>query len=121
MVPLQSNSGVPQATTAFFVALASTTEGNGQAVAPIGGTFKNLFIQLASPLGGAAQTMAFTLRVNGVDTGVTCTINSGGTTASDTTHSATIAAGQTWSIKVVTSATTGTTPFIAGGIEFDNP
>lgn len=80
------------------------------------GIFKNLYVkQSVAP--GASQTTIYTLRKNGVDTALTCTVSGAGTTASDTTHTVAFAAGDTWSIKAVNSATAATT-VPAGGITF---
>ena len=42
---------------------------------------------------GAGQTYTLTMRVNGSDTGITCTVADANKTCSDTTHSATVTAG----------------------------
>jgi hypothetical protein len=97
----------------------SVTENAVNCLEPLAGTFKNLYASVNPPPGGA-QTDTFRLRVNGADTSVTCTISASATTCNDTTHTATITAGQAWSIKVVTSATANAiNPTVA--IEFDNP
>ncbi len=76
-------------------------------------------MQSNAPASG--QTFAFTVRVNGADTALTCTITGVGTTCNDTTHTAACTAGQTYSVKSITSATSGTATGISGGMEFDNP
>jgi hypothetical protein len=108
-----------QATTNFTISLGNATETNVQALCPIGGTFKNLFILSTAPASG--QTLIATLRVNTTDTAVTCTVTGTGTTCSDTTHTAACTAGQPYVMKMVTSATSGSLAFISGGVEFDNP
>ena len=108
-----------QATTNFTVSLGNATEALVQSLCPIAGTFKNLFIQSTAPASG--QTLTATWRVNNADTALTCTVTGTGTTCNDTTHTAACTAGQTYSLKLVTSATTGSLASIAGGVEFDNP
>jgi hypothetical protein len=118
-----SSSGVtlPQATTGFMVAggISTGTEQSVEALCPIGGTFKNLFVQSTAPASG--QTLTATWRVNNANTALTCTITGTGTTCNDTTHTATCTAGQSYDLQLVTSATSGTLAFVAGGVEFDNP
>lgn len=121
MMPFSSGTVVITQASTFFVAggFANATETNVQALCPFGGTFKNMNVLSAAPAAG--QTLAVTLRVNNADTAMTCTVTGAGTTCTDTTHTATCTTGQTWSIKFVTSATTGSLSFVAGGMEFDNP
>lgn len=69
-----------------------------------GGTLRGLYVTLGAAPGGTAS-YAFTLRVNGADTGVTCTVTGAATTCNDTTHTAAITAGQTWDIKAIATGT----------------
>ena len=114
---------VPQNTSTFMNTIANGTESLVFSLCPIGGTFKNLYIQSTAPANG--QTLTSALRINGTDSALTCTItgNAGGTntTCNDTTHTAACTAGQTYSIHNTTSATTGSLTSVAGGVEFDNP
>jgi hypothetical protein len=114
-----SNAGtaLPQNATSFVGVIASGTELNVQFLCPYSGNFRNLFIQSSAPASG--QTIASTWRVNGADTGLTCTITGTGTTCNDQTHTTSCTAGQTYDLKVVTSATTGSIAAFAGGVEFD--
>jgi hypothetical protein len=103
--------------TDYFVTYMNIAEVNGQAIGAVPGTFKNLYINInVAPSG--SQTDIFTLRVNGADTAVTCTITGTATSCNDTTHTATITAGQNWSIKVVGSGSAAAT-LATGGVEFD--
>jgi len=52
---------------------------------------------------------AFTVRKNGIDTALTCTIAAAGQAASDTTNSVAVAAGDRVSVKIVNSGVTATT------------
>lgn len=69
------------------------------------GTLKNLRIKVStSP--GVGQTYTYTVMKNGVATTITCTISgAAATTASDLTHTVTVAAGDTYSVRMVESAT----------------
>lgn len=119
---LALNSGaatVTSSTTIFLVVTGAASESTALALAPIGGTFKNLYI-FTNNAPGAAHTYTITLRVNGSDTSITCTITDPATTCNDTTHSAAITAGQSYSIKAVGSASASAS-IVTGGIEFDNP
>lgn len=120
ILPLSSATvTLAQSTAGFMLHLISGSETNVESICPLGGTFKNLYVQSTAPASG--QTFTNTWRVNGSGTSLTCTITGPGTTCNDTTHTATCTAGQTYSMGVTTSATSGTMNFIAGGVEFDNP
>jgi parallel beta-helix repeat protein len=117
-INLQSQSGVGgPAATAYFTNSASAVESNITGRAPYAGTFKNLYLDL-NTAPGSGQTSTFTLRVNGVDTAITCQASGSAVTASDTTHTVSVAAGDKWSIKIVGSATAAAA-IAHGGIEFD--
>lgn len=75
------------------------------AVVTRAGTVKSMRCFLGTAPGGA-DTAAFTVRKNGSDGAVTCTITGSATTCSDTSNSFTVAAGDRLSIKVVSSAGT---------------
>ena len=121
IIPLSNGTlQLNQNSTAFQVGISNPSEGLVESICPISGTFKNLYVASTAPAAG--QTLTSTFRVNGSDTALTCTITGGVSTAcNDTTHTAACAAGQTYSLKTVTSATTGTLTAIPGGVEFDNP
>lgn len=109
-----NGSGQVQASTAYHMYSAqSGTEANSQVVVPLAMTLTALYV-MVDAVGGAGQSATFTLRKNGVDTAITCVINTGSTTANDTAHSVAYAAGDLISMKCVTSATTGTVKVSAG-------
>jgi hypothetical protein len=62
-----------------------------------------------------------TWRINGVSTGITCTIAFPATTCSDLTHTAPIVAGQTYDLQTLGSGPTGGPDYVYGGIELDTP
>lgn len=119
---ISSQSGVGGAgVTSFFVVGASATELNIYGTAPMDGTFKNLFVKLNTAPGGV-QTSTITLRVNGSDTAITITVTGAAVSGSDdfsiTGHTAAITKGQTFSLKIVGSASAAAT-IVNGGIELD--
>ncbi len=80
-----------------------TQEGRVQQVMPVGGVFDYLRVSCTDP-GGAAQSRAFTLRKAVAGTTLTCTVSTGATTAQDTTHSVSVAAGDLVCMECVSSA-----------------
>lgn len=72
----------------------NATEANRQIISPVAGTLRNLYVRTisAQPAGGS---LVLTVRINGVDTGITITIaaEAAAGTFSDTTHTAAIVAG----------------------------
>jgi hypothetical protein len=81
------------------------------------GTLQKMYVA-AGNAPAAGQTYTFTARKNGVDTALTCQVTSAGATANDTTHSVSYAAGDLLSIKLVTSATSGTANGVNCGLQF---
>lgn len=104
-------------TTGFigFADMCSPTETACLVTIPIAGTVKN-FYATASNASGAGQSYVFTLRKNGADQTVTCTM-SNTTTCNDTTHSFAVAAGDTMTIKVVSSATAASLTLSSHGFQ----
>lgn len=79
-----------------------SSSGSWYCFPPFAGTIRNLYVRVsAAP--GAGTSVTFTVNKNNTDTAVTCTISGTGQTASDTTHSVTVAAGDQLSIHVTTS------------------
>ena len=108
---VQSN-GQPSTSVASYAAPCSTmafstTEANGTVKWPISGTIDNLVVTIPAP--GAGKSYAFTLRVNGVDSSLTCTISDANTTARDTTNSVSVTAGDLVTLKCVPSGTPAAT------------
>lgn len=82
----------------------NATEARRRNVIPTGGTIKNLYVKL-STAPGAGTSRTFTLYKNGSATALTCTVSDAATTANDTTHSVSVAAGDEVSLE---STLTGT-------------
>lgn len=87
--------------TRYFADGLSATETDIIFRIPYAGTLTNLYAQ--TPAMGSG-TRSYTVRVNGVDTALTCTQNAPSTTANDTTHSVAVAQGDYVAIKVLTYA-----------------
>lgn len=73
------------------ISASLSNELNYTIVAPRAGTLRNLFAQVFGV--SAAVTATFKVRVNGVNSALTCTIASSGTLASNTANTVTIAQG----------------------------
>lgn len=82
----------------------SGTEADVDQIVSASGNFKNLLFY--GPSTDAGESVTATFRVNGVDTGLTCTYSgAGGTNCSDTSNSAAVSPGDMVSIKQTTSGT----------------
>lgn len=111
MIPFGADSLGVGAGTVFFgpgyITLAPATEIQINITRPA--TIRNLRVQVATA-GTGADTVTYTLRKNGVDTTVTCSLGNTSTGgASDLTHSFTVVAGDLLSLSAVKGAgvTTG--------------
>ncbi len=79
------------------------SEGDVQIVAPRAGTLRDFFVNVG--INSLNGNMVLTVRINGVDTSITVTFGSTETgEQSDTTNTATVAAGDLLSIEVDTTA-----------------
>jgi hypothetical protein len=98
--------GMPSAAIAGGIAApdAQATESNAQETVIVAGTVTAMKIRLGGAAGGAGSSYTFTVRKNGVDTNVACTIAVAATTCTGT-GSASFAAGDLFSISAVPSAT----------------
>lgn len=116
---LNAVSFAGNSTNYFSAGSANTTNINGVPnLCPVSGTFKNLYIAtIAGP--GGSDTYTVTLIVNGSDTSVVATQTGAALTANDTTHTASVTAGQTWYFRFNSSATAATVNAgMRWGIEF---
>lgn len=85
---------------------------------PRAGTIKNLFIRQNSP-GTGGSNVVYTLTKNGVDTALSVTIASSGTSGSDTANTVTVAQGDHIGIKVTKPLLLLTSPNqVTAGVEF---
>lgn len=102
--PLFIGNNAPPSGSTNYASVSSglvnwnSTETTRRTPMPIAGVFKNLLIKLTTAPGGAT-TWTFTLFLNGVATALTCGLTGAATTASDITHSVTIAAADLVSIE----------------------
>lgn len=89
---------------AGFVGTWTTTESDRRQVMPLDGTFKNFYVRVnTAPSSG--RSYVFTLVKNGSDTAITCTIADTATACEDITHTFTVVAGDTISLKATPSGT----------------
>lgn len=79
------------------------TEESSAQVMSVSGTVTKLLVSHFSAL--TTDTVTYTLRVNSVDTALTCTVAANATAASDLAHTASFAIGDRLSIKSVQSST----------------
>lgn len=86
----------------------AATELTQQIICPTGGTISNLYV-VADVAPGATKSYAIALVKNGVGSTLSATVSGTNTTGNDTTHTITVAAGDTLSI----SATPSTVPTVA--------
>ena len=77
------------------------TEVNRSQVAPTAGTIKNLYVNMASNPGGGTKGYKFTVYKNGLATALTATISGSNVTASDTSNSFSVVAGDLLSMESV--------------------
>lgn len=83
------------------------------------GTLKNLYVHVNTPP-GLGETFTFRLRINGVNTALTCTISGAAAyDASDTAHTAAVAVGDRITLAFTASALAAwSAP--EGAVEFDS-
>jgi hypothetical protein len=98
-------SGAADAGATDYMVPGSGTAGATELKVPVprAGTLRNLFVKgVTAP--GAMHSDVFTVRVNGMDTGLTCTVSGTATTANDSLDSVSVAAGDQVSLKIVQGA-----------------
>jgi hypothetical protein len=79
------------------------TEANVQDVVAAAGTVKNFYFVIDTTP-AAARSWTLTVRKNGANTAVTCTISNPNTSCSDLTHSVAFVAGDFISVAITASA-----------------
>lgn len=84
----------------------TATETSRRQMVAASGTLKNLYI-VTTNAPGEGESVTFTVRKNGDDTDLSCTVTSGNTQASDTSNSVSVSPGDLVCIKVVTSGSAG--------------
>jgi hypothetical protein len=90
--------------------LRTATESIAQQEITVAGTLSKLRVRIDGAAGtaGSGKSYTITVRVNGLDTAVTCTILETATTCSDSAHTLTLNAGDLISLGVVPSASNPT-------------
>lgn len=89
---------------------APTNEAVSYFIAPTEWRLRNLYIRHDTTM--TSDTVTYTVRVNGVDTSITCAVANNTTTNNDTAHTAAVSAGDRVSIKSVQSSTQTNTSLI---------
>ncbi len=87
-------------------AVWSATESDVYEVVPSAGSISKLYVRLSTNI-AAGATGIFTLMLNGAPSALTCTVVAGASTASDTTHSVALAAGDLISIRATYTGVPG--------------
>lgn len=114
-----STSGSVSTTANRYVGIqdhggSATAATNNPQTMPTDGTFRNLYVNMSGTI--TTGSYAVTLYKNGVATSITASLTTSGVQASDTTHSVSFVAGDSFYYEVVPSA--GTAPSTARGISF---
>src|SRR3990167_4573843 len=106
-VMMSSTSTALSATATQYLAVMgmgsaapATAEGDRKELTASGGTLKNLRMEVATAP-GAGTSRAFTLRKNGANTAVTCTISGTATSCTDTANSVAVVAADDVSVSSV--------------------
>jgi hypothetical protein len=102
--------------TYFVGAGASGTEAAVKQPAAVAMIVNKLYVITATAPGGT-ETQVWTLRKNGADTAITCTITGAATTANDTAHSVSFVPTDTIDLKLVMSAAAATTQSVMCAID----
>jgi hypothetical protein len=84
--------------------VAPTSEAGAQSFMRVAGTVSKFDVRLNANAGPAGSSFTFTVRKNGVDTGITCTVSGATSTCSDIANNAVFAANDLISISIVPSA-----------------
>jgi hypothetical protein len=112
-----SDNLVDQSTTAEFIPICNvasqnwtTTELDAEYVMPAGGTLSNLRVLIQVATVQDADALAFTLRVNGADSALTCTVGgtAGDRSCSDTSNTVSVSAGDLVTLQVVANSSFNT-------------
>lgn len=101
-----NNNTVALSTTSFLLPLGDAFVASGNFPIPLAGTLKNMYVRTLSTQ-PASGSLVVTLQIGSVDTAITLTIAAGAgfATFSDTTHTASINAGDLLRWKFVNNAT----------------
>lgn len=94
--------------------IAAANEADSYNLAPDAFTAKNLYV-LCDTAPGSGKSRAFTMRKGGAGTALTCTAADANTTANDTTHTISLAAGDLFNIETTPSGTPSTSATVHVG------
>ena len=96
----------------------SGTENNFRQVCPTSGTIKNFYVRLHTDPGTAPDAYRFTLRKNGISTGLTVTITADDTTGSDLVNTVDMVAGDILTLMIEPLNTPSAAPYATWGMTF---
>ncbi|HWO41311.1 MAG TPA: hypothetical protein VNO43_05865, partial [Candidatus Eisenbacteria bacterium] len=99
------SSSLSGSATRFVPALLANVNSSEEAVnqvLPFNGTLSDFYVRLSGSPGGATS-YSFTVRINGADTTLACTVSGAATSCSDTANSVQFSAGDLVSVKSVPS------------------
>lgn len=91
--------------TLYYGITSNPVEARVSMIVPASGTLGNLFVNSGGIVPGAGATYVATLRKNGTNTPLACTITAVVTSCSDTTDSVTVVAGDLIDVMIVSSPT----------------
>lgn len=107
---VDANIGTSSQTLYLAMNAGNATAGssdNVNCVVPFACTASNLYFKTGTAWSGGTISAVATLRKNSADTAITLSFSQGTTTANDTTHSVSFAAGDTIALKLVVTNTSG--------------
>lgn len=112
-----SNAAVNYALPTSGVNNWNANEGSHKAPWAAAGTLANFYVRASVAPGGVAQYV-YTVRKNGVDTGMTVTMSGVNTLVSDTTHTVAVVAGDLISISATPTGTPSSPPSVSISFTF---
>ena len=87
---------------AFLTSQSTTTESSVQQIVPVGGTIANLNVKIGTNA-GSSNSWTFTVRKNGVSTGVTCSVSGSSATTCASATTVAFVAGDLISLQATPS------------------
>jgi len=123
LIPYSSDGGLTLTAGTYYFPFGgggapSTTESDTKTLVESAAAISNFGVQLSVAF-GSGNSGAFTIRDNGVDTAVTCTISgASAVSCNDTTHTFNTTAGHAYTVKLVTTGTITVTPNVQMSVQF---
>lgn len=95
------------------------SEANAQQVIPTAGKLRKLKVKILNGESIVNSSITFTIRLNGIDTALTCVMNTGSANAEDSTHEISLVAGDLICIKASQAAGTPDSKYFSISLEFE--